>query len=259
MIGLDVTSVARASGQVPPPWNTRHCGPSGVPPALTLDFERGVYGQNRPEWAWPASLSFARDGVKTVADRSGLSHEVSENTPAFDWSSGRRGLHCGVNGGAPDQLDLDLGTWWSGSGGAIVCDFTMTSTNGGFDRVFEINGGLSAASRISLLYHQALGRFVLGVYDSGVAQAVLTGPETAYSLGTTARVAVSFAADSFAISVNGAAPLLQGAGALPSGLTKLFLAGSSATANKPEIVLHAVTHHTSPYVGSDLSGLSAVA
>lgn len=242
MIGLDVTSVARASGQVPPPWNTRHCGPGGVPPALTLDFERGVYGQGRPEWAWPASLSFARDGVKTVADRSGLSHEVSDDAPAFDWSSGRRGLHCGVNGGAPDQLDL--GTWWSGSGGAIVCDFTMTSTNGGFDRVFEINDGLSAASRISLLYHQALGRFVLGVYDGGVAQAVLTGPETAYSLGTTARVAVSFAAGSFAISVNGAAPLSQGAGALPLGLTQMNIVSAFGFTNIPELVMHSLVYHT---------------
>ncbi|WP_412564950.1 hypothetical protein [Thalassobius sp. MITS945101] len=244
MIGLDVTSVARASGQVPPPWNTRHCGPGGVPPALTLDFERCVYGQGRPEWAWPASLNFARDGVKTVADRSGLLQEVPDDTPAFDWSGGRRGLHCGVNGGAPDQLDLDLGTWWSGSGGAIVCDFTMVSTNGGFDRVFEINDGLSAASRISLLYHEALGRFVLGVYDGGVAQAVLTGPETAYSLGTTARVAVSFAAGSFAISVNGAAPLSQGAGALPSGLTQMNIASAFGFTNIPELVMHSLVYHT---------------
>ncbi len=238
-------------------WKGLYATALGQSPSLVLDFERGFYGTEQFSHDPASQISFSRASTKSVLDASGGTVVYGVDEMAFDWSVGRRGLALGPSSGpvAADQASVPLGAWWNPSAGTLVGTYTLVSTNGGYDRILEINEGTSA-NRISLLHNTGQGRNVFGVYVGGSAQAVLLGTNSEYTPGTTANFAAAFGTGNFGYSSDGRPVMTDGAGSVPTTVDELLLGAAANGSNRATVVLHKIVYFNSRLSNADLIDLS---
>jgi len=125
---------------------------------------------------------------------------------------------------AEDVATVSLGTWFNAAQGTLIFEGSVDSALAN-DRIIEIDSGASS-TRFSVLWNTVLSKPQFQVWEAGVLQAAIAPPGVALTLGSPFRVAISYAANDFAVSLNGSALATDISGLLPSGLSTLRLGRS---------------------------------
>ena len=127
---------------------------------------------------------------------------------------------------AADVLTAALGGWFNTAAGTAVpqwrCPFVAGTTQ---QCVFSIDDG-TANNRVTLWAKDASGNLMLEVVAGGVQQCAISGG--AAVAGQSEKVAVSWKANQFALSRNGATVVTEVAGSVPTGLTTLRFGSTTA-------------------------------
>lgn len=123
-----------------------------------------------------------------------------------------------------DVATVPLGSWFNASQGTLVFSGSMAGAQAN-DRIIEIDSGASS-TRLSVLWNSVLSKPQFQVWEAGALQAAVAPGSTAIGFGVPFRVAVAYALNDFAVSLNGSAVSQDNSGILPSGLTTLRLGRS---------------------------------
>ncbi len=164
-----------------------------------------------------------------------------------------------ATGGAPGVRDADnasvaLGTWYDQSAGTLVFSGSLLHAAAN-DRVIEIEAG-DNGTRLSVLWNSVLGKPQFQIWSGGSLQAAIAPTGNAIALGDHFRVAIAFAANDFAVSMNGAAPATDTAGTVPTPVDTLRLGRASGGAQGMTLV-ESVVHYASRLSNTELQALSA--
>lgn len=127
---------------------------------------------------------------------------------------------------AADVLTAAVGGWFNTAAGTAVPQYRCPFVSGTTPQcVFSIDDG-TADNRITLWAKDASGNVVFEVVAGGLQRCYINGG--AAVAGQAEKVAVSWKANQFALSRNGATPVTGGSGALPTGLATLRKGSTSA-------------------------------
>ncbi len=129
---------------------------------------------------------------------------------------------------AAETATLGLGSWFNSQQGTLVFSGAMNDAKAN-DRMIEIDSG-AASTRLSILWNANLGKPQFQVWDSGSLQAAIAPTGGAIPLGTPFRVAIGYALNDFAVSLNGGAVVKDTSGTPPAGLNTMRLGRSSGGA-----------------------------
>ncbi len=125
---------------------------------------------------------------------------------------------------AEDVATVPLGSWFDPGQGTLVFSGWLIGAAAN-DRIIEIDSGVTS-DRLSILWNSSLGKPQFQVWESGAVQAAVAPGGASVGFGAPFRVAVGYAANDFAISLNGSDAVTDSTGLLPSGLTTLRLGRS---------------------------------
>lgn len=126
---------------------------------------------------------------------------------------------------AGDVLTAALGDWFNAAGGTIVVEWSLASLDAVNRRVLSLDTGVNS-TRIGLNAQTSGGRSTAQVIVSSSTQANLDAG--AALAGGPQRLAVAWASNDFAASLNGGTPAVDGSGSVPTGLTTLRLGALSS-------------------------------
>ncbi|MFV2003177.1 MAG: hypothetical protein ACC619_09375, partial [Paracoccaceae bacterium] len=155
---------------------------------------------------------------------------------------------------AEDVASVGLSNWFDASQGTLVFNGALDSAAAN-DRIIEIDDG-TTATRLSILWNTVLGKPQFQVWDAGVLQAAIAPAGNAIALGSYFRVAITYAANDFAVSLNGGALATDTTGILPAGLGTLRL-GRSVWGAQGLMVAEGVTYYPAPLSDAEVIALSA--
>ncbi|PHQ96514.1 MAG: hypothetical protein COB40_08040 [Marinosulfonomonas sp.] len=153
-----------------------------------------------------------------------------------------------------DITSVTLGPWFSTSQGTLVFEGSLDSALAN-DRIIEIDGG-ATTTRISVLWNSVLGLPQFQVWEAGALQAAIAPPGNSIVLGSPFRVAIAYAANDFAVSLNGSAVASDASGVMPTGLTTLRL-GRSVWGAQGLMLAEGVTYYPTRLSNAELQALSA--
>ncbi len=120
---------------------------------------------------------------------------------------------------AQDIATIGLGTWFDPTQGTLVFSGWLNGAQAN-DRIIEIDGG-ATSTRYSILWNSSLGKPQFQVWEAGALQAAVAPTGSSIGFGTPFRVVVCYAANDFAVSLNGSDVVRDTSGILPSGLTTM--------------------------------------
>ncbi len=155
---------------------------------------------------------------------------------------------------ADDNAGVSLGPWFDTSAGTLVFSGYVRGAEAN-DRLIEVDGG-SASTRLSLLWNTVLGKPQFQVWNGGALQSAIAPPGDAIPLGAEFRVALAYAPDSFAVSLNGGGVATDSAGSVPTGLSTLRL-GRAAGGAQGQIVAESLIYYPARLSNAELQALSA--
>ncbi len=153
-----------------------------------------------------------------------------------------------------DIASVTLGPWFNTSQGTLVFEGSLDSALAN-DRIIEIDGG-ATTTRFSVLWNSVLGLPQFQVWEAGALQAAIAPPGNSISLGSPFRVAIAYAANDFAVSLNGSAVATDTSGVMPTGLTTLRL-GRSVWGAQGLMLAEGLTYYPSRLSDGELQTLSA--
>jgi len=153
-----------------------------------------------------------------------------------------------------DVATVGIGPWFDTTQGTLVFEGSLESASTN-DRIVEIDSG-AASTRLSILWNNVLGKPQFQVWQAGALQAAIAPPGNSVSLGNPFRVAITFAANDFGISLNGGALATDVSGVMPSGLTTLRLGRSSGGA-QGLMMAEGVTYYPTRLSDAEVQALSA--
>ena len=153
-----------------------------------------------------------------------------------------------------DVASVSLGPWFDASQGTLVLSGSLDGAVAN-DRILELDTG-ATATRLSLLWNTVLGKPQFQVWDASVLQAAIAPAGNSIALGDHFRVAMGFAADDFAISLNGSAVASDTSGSMPTGLTTLRL-GRSIWGAQGIMVCEGLTYYPTRLSDAEIQALSA--
>lgn len=152
-----------------------------------------------------------------------------------------------------DIATVDLGGWFSSSQGTLVFSGWLNGAAAN-DRIVEIDSGVSS-TRFSILWNSSLGKPQFQVWEAGALQAAVAPAGNSIGFGTPFRVAICYAADDFAISLNGSDVAKDTAGILPSGLTTVRL-GRSVWGAQGLMLAESIVYYPQRLADAELKALS---
>ncbi len=152
-----------------------------------------------------------------------------------------------------DIASVALGSWFNTSQGTLVFEGSLDSALAN-DRIIEIDGG-ATTTRFSVLWNSVLGLPQFQVWEAGALQAAIAPPGNSISLGSPFRVAITYAANDFAVSLNGSAVASDTSGVMPTGLTTLRL-GRSVWGAQGLMLAEGVTYYPTRLSDAELQALS---
>ncbi len=155
---------------------------------------------------------------------------------------------------ADDNASVALGPWFGSDAGTLVFSGYVAGASAN-DRIIEIDNG-TAATRLSLLWNNVLGKPQFQVWNGGALQAAIAPPGASVPLGTEFRVAVAYGPDTFAISLNGGGVANDTSGTVPAGVNTLRL-GRAAGGAQGLIVAESLVYYPTRLANSELQALSA--
>ncbi len=125
---------------------------------------------------------------------------------------------------ADDIATVPLSPWFNPSEGTLVFEGSLDGAQAN-DRIIEIDGG-ATTTRLSVLWNTVLGKPQFQVWEAGVLQAAIAPAGNSINLGDPFRVAITYRANDFGVSLNGSPVVVDSSGILASGLTTLRLGRS---------------------------------
>lgn len=153
-----------------------------------------------------------------------------------------------------DVPNVGLGAWFSSTAGTIVFSGSLSDAAAN-DRLVEVDAG-DTSTRLSVLWNTTLSKPQFQVWSSGALQAAIAPGGNAVPLGNSFRVAVAYAANDFAISLDGSTAALDALGTMPTGLTTMRL-GRSIWGAQGLSRIESVVYYPTRLSDAELEALSA--
>jgi len=153
-----------------------------------------------------------------------------------------------------DDPSIALGAWYSQTSGTLVFSGTLLYAAAN-DRLIEMEAG-DTSTRLSILWNSVLGKPQFQVWNAGTLQAAIAPSGNSIALGDPFRVAISYAADDFAISMNGSAAATDTLGTLPTPINTLRL-GRSIWGAQGLTLAESVLYYPARLADAELQALSA--
>ena len=154
---------------------------------------------------------------------------------------------------AEDIATVPLGSWFDAAQGTLVFSGWLNGAAAN-DRIVEIDSGAST-TRFSILWNTSLGKPQFQVWEAGAVQAAVAPTGVAVSLGTPFRVAICYAANDFAVSLNGSDVVKDSSGLVPTGLTTLRL-GRSVGGAQGLMLAESVVYYPARLSDAEVKALS---
>lgn len=153
-----------------------------------------------------------------------------------------------------DIASVTLGPWFNAAEGTIVFSGALNSAQAN-DRILEIDSG-ATSTRLSILWNTVLGKPQFQVWDQGALQAAIAPAGNSIGLGDHFRVAISYAGNDFAVSLNGSAVATDTLGNMPTGLTTMRL-GRSIWGAQANMIAEGLTYYPVRLSNAEVQALSA--
>lgn len=155
---------------------------------------------------------------------------------------------------AEDDPSVALGAWYSQTAGTMVFSGTLVDAAAN-DRIIEMEAG-DTSTRLSILWNSVLGKPQFQVWNGGTLQAAIAPGGNSIALGDPFRVAIAYAANDFAVSMNGAAAVTDTLGTLPTPTNTLRL-GRSIWGAQGLTLAESVVYYPARLSDAELAALSA--
>ena len=153
-----------------------------------------------------------------------------------------------------DVASVSLGAWFNSTQGTLVFNGSLDGAAAN-DRIIEIDDG-TTANRLSILWNTVLSKPQFQVWDGNVLQAAIAPSGSSISLGSHFRLAIAYAPNDFAVSMNGGAVATDTVGTMPTGLATLRI-GRSVWGAQGLMIAEGVTHYPARLSDAEVSALSA--
>jgi hypothetical protein len=215
----------------------------------------GAYSQTQPGiGAFPnqTTLAFVPTSGSLTLTISG--EVVFAQLQAADDESSYILSITGPTSRAADDAQISVGSWFNASEGTLVFSGHMDSAVAN-DRIVEIDTG-STATRLSILWNSGLSKPQFQVWNGGSLQAAIAPSNAAIALDEPFRIAVAYAANNFAVSMNGGTVTTDSTGTVPTGLSVLRL-GRSRWGAQSHLTTESMVYYPSRLADADLQALSA--
>ena len=155
---------------------------------------------------------------------------------------------------AADDAQIVVGPWFNAAEGTLVFSGHIDSASAN-SRVVEIDTG-STSSRLSILWNAALSKPQFQVWNGGALQAAIAPSNSAIGLDEPFRIAVAYAPNSFAVSLNGGSVTVDGSGTVPTGLSVLRM-GRSRWGSQSHLTTESLVYYPTRLADAELQALSA--
>ncbi len=155
---------------------------------------------------------------------------------------------------ADDIATVPLGAGFNSNEGTLVFEGSLDSAQAN-DRIIEIDAG-ATTTRLSILWNTVLGKPQFQVWEAGVLQAAIAPSGNSINLGDPFRVAITYKANDFGVSLNGSAVVADMSGALATGLTTLRL-GRSVWGAQGLMLAESVVYYPERLLDAEVQALSA--
>lgn len=229
-------------------------------PSLVLDFESGIYGDVGGRKSFSQLITLSRASSRTATGPQGETLSYEANEPAFDWSTGRRGLSVTKGGGAisPDIADVPLGTWWNQPEGTLVVEAAPTAAMSSYARLWQADEGMAENDRRLVYFDPTTNSLTPLSYTGGSQQFKVSTTSAAYGVAPnqTRRIGIAFASNDFAISIGGSTPLKDITGSVAQNLSVLRLA-RGRTSGAADVVFFCITAYSRRVSDAELAALTA--
>lgn len=155
---------------------------------------------------------------------------------------------------AADDPSIALGGWYSQTAGTLVFSGTLIDAAAN-DRIVEMEAG-DTSTRLSILWNSVLGKPQFQVWDAGALQAAIAPSGNSIALGDHFRLAITYQADDYAISMNGSAAVTDALGSLPTPINTLRI-GRSIWGAQAMTLAESVVYYPGRLSDAELQALSA--
>lgn len=245
----------------PSDWRAAYvrAGVAGLP-SLVLDFEAGIYGDDLSKKTFAQLVAFSRASSRTTTGPQGETLSYGINEPAFDWSTGRKGLSIMKGGSAisPDIADVPLGSWWNQPEGTLIVEAAPTAAMSSYARLWQADEGSGENDRRLVYFEPTTSSLTPLSYTAGSQQFKVTTSSAAFGVGPnqTRRIGITYASNDFAISIGGGAVLKDTTGSVAQNLSVLRLA-RGRTSGAADVVFFRITAYSRRVTDAELALLTA--
>ena len=250
---------ARRTGQSDPLAAYRLPGVS-ADPSLVLDFENDVYVLNGSSIPLDSLMAFSRDGTRTAKDELDNDIVYGVDVPAFDWSTGRRGLlvQRAATSGVDDIVTFPATGFWNSIAATLYVDGTNYGSVPSYRRLIQLDDNGTQDDRILFYHDSSSASFRPLVGESG---ATLFHPSTTsfdYPVGAGLgyHLAMAVSANDFAASGNGGAAIAGNFGNAPTNIATMRLGRALGGAGCDQI-FHRIMCYESRLSNAELQTLTA--
>jgi hypothetical protein len=229
-------------------------------PSLVLDFEAGLYGDEAGKKSFTQMITFTRASSRTAIGPQGKTLTYYIDEPAFDWSTGRRGLSVMKGGGAIslDIADVPLGTWWNQPEGTLVVEAAPTAAMSSYARLWQVDEGTGENDRRLVYFEPTTSSLTPLSYTAGSQQFKVSTTSAVFGVAPnqTRRIGIAYANNDFAISIGGRAALKDTSGSVAQNLSVLRLA-RGRTSGAADVVFFRITAYSRRVSDAELALLTA--
>ena len=152
-----------------------------------------------------------------------------------------------------DIATVALGSWFNDTEGTLVFEGSMDSPLAN-DRIIEIDSGAST-TRMSILWNTVLGKPQFQVWEAGVLQAAIAPSGNSIDPAVPFRVAITYKANDFGVSLNGGSVVTDTSGALATGLSTMRL-GRSVSGAQGLMLADSTTYYATRLSDAEIQTLS---
>jgi|GEM_PF-890308 hypothetical protein len=246
--------------RLPSNWRAAYAraGVEGLP-SLVLDFEAGIFGDAQGKKTFTQLITFSRASSRTAIGPQGEVLTYGNNAPAYDWSTGRKGLSIMKGGGAisPDIADVPLGSWWNQTEGTLIVEAAPTAAMSSYARLWQADEGVGENDRRLVYFEPTSNSLTPLSYTAGSQQFKVSTSSATYGINPnqTRRIGIAYASNDFAVSIGGGAALKDTTGSVAQNLSVLRLA-RGRTSGAADVVFYRITAYSRRVTDAELALLT---
>ena len=152
-----------------------------------------------------------------------------------------------------------LSPWWNSAGGTLYAESfrTTIAVVSTFPSYAEFDNGTLNRYGVYNALTAGANEYRSFVQDAGVSQADIGGAASRVAAGTVVKQAAAFAANDFALSVNGSSVFTDTAGTLPSSTNRLSIGSSYISANFANAWIRRITYYPRRLSNAELQAITA--